>query len=115
MCQTTSPVESKHPTTTSLMKKTKAQLVDIILRKDELERKLRKDLTDERHVIQTTKLKYNTLRDNYGDLKREYEEAVDEAASLNVQLQEQITRYKTYLSITIGIALFGICIGTILL
>lgn len=56
--------KSKVDTNTSLIKKTKAQLIEIILRKDDVERKLTKKLND---VI----LHYNDEQNNVNKLTKE--------------------------------------------
>lgn len=45
----------------SLMRKTKVQLVDIILRKDAVEREVR-------HELKCGKMKYNSLQSDYEDI-----------------------------------------------
>lgn len=93
----------------SLMKKTKAQLVEIILRKDEVERNVRKELKEsEEFACQKTK-DYNVLNKihckyiedlakanyNIGIMQEEYREQCDEHASERQELIDKVNRYKT--------------------
>lgn len=73
----------------SLMKKTKAELVDIILRKDAVERKLREELRirEFEHVTDNANYedlgaKYNAKCDDYSRLNNDYEEVCDELADI---------------------------------
>lgn len=74
----------------SLMKKTKAQLVEIILRKDALERNLRKDM--EGTCKRVTEL--DELHEAYNNLQESYEVSVNDVISLNKRLDEQYDNYE---------------------
>lgn len=57
--------DSKKPATKgSLMKQTKAELVNIILRKDSVERE-KQEIIDELHKKAVTRVEYDSLKDNY--------------------------------------------------
>lgn len=100
----------------SLMKKTKAQLVEIILRKDEVESTLRKELERAENYASQKCIDYNILNDKYikrmkeldeaicneNVIKEEYREQCDKHASERQELIDKINRYKTlfYLSLT---------------
>lgn len=110
----------------SLMRKTKAQLVDIILRKDSVEKQLRtelskttesnlklklendsykdtiKNLNSKYNNIVHIKDKFDNLKENYQTLKYDFEEICDEKASIEC-------KYKTYVKyLQRGIAIIAI-------
>lgn len=81
----------------TLMRKTKAQLVEIILRKDNIERGLRDDIKSKDETIDKYKdeltesvHKINTVKGEYETLKTEFEKSCDEAASTICELKEGI-------------------------
>lgn len=88
----------------ALMRKTKAQLVDIILRKDNIECGLRNDIKDANntldtykdkldksiHKIETVKHEYEKLNSKYEKVKSEFEHTCDENASTICDLKETI-------------------------
>lgn len=93
--------EVTNKTSNSLMKKTKAQLVEIILRKDEVERNLRKDineLCDSSDKIKSEKEflenKFETLKNKFEYLQNDYREECDEKASYIQELKDKTERYK---------------------
>ena len=93
----------------SLMKKTKAQLVEIILRKDEVERSIRKELKEAEEYASKKIKDYNALnaahvkyvedlgKANYNIelMQEEYREQCDEHASERQELIDKVNRYKT--------------------
>ena len=52
----------------SLMRKTKVQLVEIILRKDSIEKNLRADINETNSTLNEIRNKYNALEENYDNL-----------------------------------------------
>lgn len=81
----------------ALMRKTKAQLVDIILRKDNIECGLRNDINSTKNTINDYKEKLaevdnqlNVKKHDYDTLKAEFESTCDENASVICELKETI-------------------------
>ena len=56
----------------SLMRKTKAQLVEIILRKDSIEKNLRDDIANTKVELNKVKTKIDTMQCNYSELMSDY-------------------------------------------
>ena len=93
--------EVTNKTSNSLMKKTKAQLVEIILRKDEVERNLRKDINElcdsldkiksEKELLEN---KFEILKNKFETLQNDYREEYDENAYYIQELKDKIERYK---------------------
>ena len=73
--------EVTNKTSNSLMKKTKAQLVEIILRKDEVERNLRKDINELCDSLNKIKSEKELLENKFETLQNDYREECDEKAS----------------------------------
>ena len=98
----------------ALMRKTKSQLIDIILRKDNIECGLRNDIKDmennlnkckEKLVESTSKI--DAVKHDYDALKAEYESVCDEYASRICELREDINHnnsiiFKLYASLAIS-------------
>lgn len=81
----------------ALMRKTKAQLIDIILRKDSIECNLRNDIKDKDSLLNHYKenlVNANNQTDavnhTYNTLKAEFESTCDENASVICELKETI-------------------------
>ena len=81
----------------ALMRKTKAQLVDIILRKDNIECGLRNDIKSTENTLNNYKEKLaeannqlNVKEHDYDTLKAEFESTCDENASVICDLKEII-------------------------
>lgn len=103
----------------SLMKKTKAQLVEIILRKDEVERNVRKELKEAEEFASQKIKDYNALNEihvkyveeltkaNYSikTMQEEYREQCDEHASERQELIDKVNRYKTLFCLSLVIVL----------
>ena len=106
----------------SLMRKTKAQLVEIIFRKDSIEKNLRDDITSTKVELNTAKTKINTmqydyseLKSNYSELKSNYIDMCDEKISVECKLKSTINKQRGFIwflvimfviSITANIALY---------
>lgn len=89
--------EVTNKTSNSLMKKTKAQLVEIILRKDEVERNLRKDINDLCSSSDKIKNEKELLENKFETLQNDYREECDKNASYIQCIQElkdKTERYK---------------------
>lgn len=56
----------------SLMRKTKVQLVEIILRKDSIEKSLRDDIANTKVELNKIKTKIDTMQCNYSELMSDY-------------------------------------------
>ena len=56
----------------SLMRKTKVQLVEIILRKDSIEKNLRDDIANTKVELNRVKTKIDTMQYNYSELESNY-------------------------------------------
>ena len=108
----------------ALMRKTKAQLVDIILRKDNIECGLRNDINNVKNTINDYKEKIaeinnqlNVKKHDYETLKAEYESTCDENASVICDLKETIKRNNSViLKLCAGLVVFfAIILGLIAL
>lgn len=86
--------EVTNKTSNSLMKKTRAQLVEIILRKDEVERNLRKDINELCDSLDKIKNEKELLEKNFETLKNDYREECDKNASYIQELKDKTKRYK---------------------
>ena len=89
--------ENKNKPVPALMRKTKTQLVDIILRKDSIECNLRNDIKDKDSLLNHYKEnlvnannQIDVVKQEYETLKAEYESTYDESASLICDLKETI-------------------------
>lgn len=103
----------------SLMKKTKAQLVEIILRKDEVERNVRKELKEAEEFVSQKIKDYNALNeihvkyiedlakanDSIKTMQEEYREQCDEHASERQELIDKVNKYKTLFCLSLVIVL----------
>lgn len=74
----------------SLMRKTKAQLVEIILRKDSIEKNLRADIKCTEQSLNYEKRQREILTFNY-------EEMCDEKASIECELNTTIKKQKVFM------------------
>lgn len=103
----------------SLMKKTKAQLVEIILRKDEVEKTIREELKIAVDDASQKCEDYNAITEiynkcaedlaeidnEYSKLKNAYSEQCDEYASERQELIDKVNRYKTLFCLSLTFAL----------
>lgn len=106
-------------TSNSLMKHTKAQLVDIIFRKDNIEKDLREmqedivALSNNRlEKLNNLKKEYKELCDNYDTLNHDYEEVCDEIASLQCEINNNNLCIKglKILNIILFIGIIGVLV-----
>lgn len=73
----------------SLMRKTKAQLVEIILRKDSIEKNLRTDINGTNSTLNEIRNKYNALEKYYDELNYDYRDMCDEKAFIECELNNK--------------------------
>lgn len=106
----------------SLMRKTKAQLVEIILRKDSIEKNLRDDIANTKVELNKAKTKINTMQcdcsklmNDYSKLKNDYIYMCDEKTLVEHELKNTINKQRGLIwflviifviSITANIALY---------
>lgn len=76
----------------SLMRKTKAQLVEIILRKDSIEKNLRADIKGTEANLHKYEAKIDTMQFDYSKLKNDYMDICDEKASVECELKNTINK-----------------------
>lgn len=74
----------------SLMRKTKAQLIEIILRKDSVEKVLREDIKGTENSLKEIENKYNHIKEKYNVLKSNYEEICDERITVECLLNTKL-------------------------
>ena len=96
---TTKNEENVKKESNSLMRKTKAQLVDIILRKDNIECNLRNDIKDKDNLLNSYQEKLteanrqiDSKNKAYETLKADFESTCDENASTICELKGNISR-----------------------
>lgn len=108
MCNETTKKNSVDEVTTkisnSLMKKTKAQLVEIILRKDEVERNIRADLKGTERMLDDIRVKYALSEKSYAALKTDYQDYCDESVSIRQELTDKVQRYMTLFYILLAVS-----------
>ena len=106
----------------SLMRKTKVQLVEIILRKDSIEKNLRDDIANTKVELNKTKTEINNMRydhselmSDYAKLKNDYSDMCDEKILVEYELKNTINKQRGLIwflviifviSITANIALY---------
>lgn len=106
----------------SLMRKTKVQLVEIILRKDSIEKNLRDDIANTKVELNKIKTKIDTMQCNYSELmsdysklKNDYIYMCDEKTLVEHELKNKINEQRGFIwflvimfviSITANIALY---------
>lgn len=106
----------------SLMRKTKVQLVEIILRKDSIEKNLRDDIANTKVELNKVKTKIDTMQCNYSKLmsdysklKNDYIYMCDEKTLVESELKNKINEQRGFIwflvimfviSITANIALY---------
>lgn len=81
----------------SLMRKTKAQLVEIILRKDSIEKNLRADIKDTEKELEIKRRYLNIISNNYTSLQNDYHSVCDDRASIECELNTTIKKQKVFM------------------
>lgn len=97
----------------SLMRKTKAQLVEIILRKDNIEKNLRADINGTNSTLNEIRNKYNSLEEHYDSLNYDYRDMCDEKTFIECELNNKI-KFIRKLSIGLIVCIIIIVILSIL-
>ena len=106
----------------SLMRKTKVQLVEIILRKDSIEKNLRDDIANTKAELNKAKTEINNMQydrselmSNYAKLKNDYSDMCDTNVLVEHELKNTINKQRGLIwflvimfviSITANIALY---------
>ena len=106
----------------SLMRKTKVQLVEIILRKDSIEKNLRDDIANTKAELNKAKTEINNMQydrselmSDYAKLKNDYSDMCDEKILVEYELKNTINKQRGLIwflvimlaiSITANIALY---------
>lgn len=85
----------------SLMRKTKVQLVEIILRKDSIEKNLRDDIANTKVELNKAKTEINNMQynrselmSNYAKLKNDYSDMCDEKILVEYELKNTINKQR---------------------
>lgn len=85
----------------SLMRKTKVQLVEIILRKDSIEKNLRDDITSTKVELNKAKTEiniaqsvYSKLNSDYSELKSDYIDMCDKKIFVESELKNTINKQR---------------------
>ena len=76
------------------MRKTKVQLVEIILRKDSIEKNLRDDITSTKVELNNAKTKINTMQYDYSELKGDYIDMCDKKTLVEYELKNTINKQR---------------------
>lgn len=105
--------EVTNKTSNSLMKKTKAQLVEIILRKDEVERNLRKDINELCDSFDKIKGEKEFFEKEFEILQNDYQKECDGNALYIQELRNRVERYKVLFYVFSAISI-GFIISIIL-
>ena len=85
----------------SLMRKTKVQLVEIILRKDSIEKNLRDDIANIKVELNKAKTEINNMQydrselmSDYAKLKNDYSDMCDEKILVEYELKNKINKQR---------------------
>lgn len=97
--------EVTNKTPNSLMNKTKIQLVDIILRKDAVERNLIKDNKENYDSLYKLTTEKELLEKRFEALKNDYREICDEHFYNRQELKDKIERYKALFYIFLAVSI----------
>lgn len=81
----------------SLMRKTKAQLVEIILRKDSIEKNLRADIKGIEKELENKRNDLELIDNNYNSLKNDYHSACDDIVTIECELNSVIKKQKVFI------------------
>lgn len=99
----------------SLMRKTKAQLVEIILRKDSIEKNLRADINGTNSTLNEIRSKYNALEKHYDSLNYDYRDMYDEKTFIECELNTTIKKQKRFICFLIIVLCISIVFNYILI
>jgi hypothetical protein len=92
----------------SLMRKTKSELVNIILRKDSIEKSLRTELKDANATISSYYNKLDEEKIKYDKLLNDYEYNCDEKIIIITNYKIKFSKYNKIIKILIAILLVSI-------
>lgn len=81
----------------SLMRKTKAQLVEIILRKDSIENKLRADNKYMEKELENKRNDLELISNNYNSLKNDYHSVCDDRVTIECEFNSVIKKQKVFI------------------
>lgn len=81
----------------SLMRKTKAQLVEIILRKDSIEKNLRADIKDIEKELEHKRNDLKLINNDYNSLKNDYHSVCDDRVTIEYELNSVIKKQKVFI------------------
>ena len=81
----------------SLMRKTKAQLVEIILRKDSIEKNLRADIKDTEKELEHKRNDLKLINNDYNSLKNDYHSVCDDRVTIEYELNSVIKKQKVFI------------------
>lgn len=107
-------------TENSLMKQTKKELISIILRKDDTEKKLNKkisdielDLNKAKSMISDNEYTIKTLRENLDESEKnvsQHQNAIDELTTINADIKHSLRNAKRW---NIALAILFVCAVTL--
>lgn len=99
----------------SLMRKTKAQLIELIFRKDSIERNLRADIKSKNTLINKYKnnlhsyeIRINNMTSNYSNLENDYKDIYDEKVSIECELKTTINKQIKIIRLLVIMLVFSI-------
>lgn len=92
----------------SLMRKTKSELVNIILRKDSIEKALRTELKDANNTISAYYNKLDEEKIKYNNLLNDYEYNCDEKITIITNYKIKFSKYNKIVKVLIAMLLVSI-------
>lgn len=98
----------------SLMRKTKVQLIEIILRKDSIEKKLRTDIKGIEDILHKYEAKIDTMKDDYSILNKDYTDICDEKASVECELKSTINKQIWIIWLLVIIFVISFCANVLI-
>ena len=85
----------------SLMRKTKTQLVELIFRKDSVERNLREDIKCKEKEFDSIRHNLKVISHNYVSLQNEYHSVCDDKALIECELNTTIKKQKVFIRLLV--------------
>lgn len=98
----------------ALIRKTKAELIDIILRKDDTERKLHAKIKENSSNYEYLGNKINELKTDYEELNRDYEDMCDEKVTEVCRLTSELKSKDNALCVISVLFLISVILNLIL-
>ena len=99
----------------SLMRKTKAQLVEIILRKDSIEKNLRADIKDIEKELEHKRNDLKLINNNYNSLQNDYHSVCDDRVTIECEFNSVIKKQKVFIWLLAIILCISIAFNYILI